>query len=162
MVAPAADRLTKALDDYLAAATATLSNPPARRYVAHGEPIVDCEQLVAWPTGMRSSTVAQPGDLPAQRRTPRVRLVTLAVDLHRPVCAGANPSAAQLDADGHSLATDGWALFAGLLHAHQSSPPTLFPSLGDLLPSSGLVTAAEVSGGEGRFAGWRILMDVAL
>lgn len=158
-VAISTTRLRTALDDLLKAATATLTDPPDRRYVAHGQPAIDCEQLVVHCAGVRSVTLEQPGDIPSPRPQPRVRVATLVATLSRPVCATPQPTAAQLGQDGRALAVDGWSLVAGLIEA--LSAGSVWTG-GSPLPRAGNVVLAEAPEPDGGFAGWVISLDVAL
>lgn len=152
-------RLRAALDDLLAAATATLDGPPDRRYVAHGQPAIDCEQLVVHCAGVRSVTLDQPTDVPSARPQPRVRVASLVVTLSQPVCASPQPTAVQLADDGRALAVDGWSLFAGLLERlHEGTVWTG----GSPLPKAGNVLLAEAPEPSGGFAGWTVTVEVAL
>lgn len=149
-------RLSDALDAVLDAAAELLEDAPDRRYIAHGQPAVDCEQLVVHCAGLRTVVLDQSSDLPAPRTQPRGRVATLVVTLSRPVCAGLEPSAEQLDDDGGRLAVDGWTLFAGLvqwLHDGGFATP---------LQSAANVTLAEAPEPSGGFAGWTVTLDVAL
>lgn len=152
-------RLATALVDLLAAATATLASPPDRRYVSHGQPAIDCQQLTVHAAGIRIVGLDQPTDIPSARSQPRVRVASLIVTLSRPVCASPQPSVDQLGQDGSALAVDGWSLVAGLVEALSAGSVWTGTSP---LPKAGNVVLAEAPEPSGGFAGWTISLDVTL
>lgn len=154
-------RLSDALDDVLAAAAACLTDPPALRFVSHGAPAVGCELLAVHCEEVRTVPLDQPADIPAAAGQPRVRVASIVATLARPVCATANPSVEQLDTDGHDLAVDGWALYAGLVAATSRTGSPMW-SGASRLPRSSSAVLAELQPRQGGYGGWTVTLDVTL
>lgn len=152
------DLLARLLGAALDAATAALeqpateTGPPARRYVSHGPPAPDCEQLAVHALPARLLTAPGPGCV-------LIPVVPFAVVLYRCVTAVADgpepapPPAATLDEEARSLAVDGWALLRGILAARRD---------GVFSPDKGSVTVGplEAVRPDGGLAGWRLNVEV--
>lgn len=131
---------------------ATDAGPPARRYVSHGAPAADCEQLAVYALPIR----LLPGPGPGCALIP---VVPFAVVLHRCVSAVADgpqpgpPPAQTLDEEARELAVDGWALWRGILAARRA---------GEFTPDAGSVSVGplEALPPNGGIAGWRLNVEV--
>lgn len=145
------------LTDLLAAAVDVVTDPPERRYVAHGETFAhDCELLASSLVSVRAE---QPEPALGAAGCTLIPVVTMRLTILRcyPKLEPEIPAAAEIQAAAVVLADDAVALSGGILD--KWSAGTLFPTAGihcdrvsisDLLPIS-------PSGG---LAGWRIGFDV--
>ena len=125
------------------------AGPPARSYVSHELPALDCEQLTVHVTNIGEATSQLPDPLAAGNRRSRVNLTGLVVTIVRcyPTVddRGRAPTVAALNDASALLNGDAWALWNGLWRARG----TLFADC-DLVFFDGLAPLPA----QGGFAGW--------
>lgn len=136
-MASTAASLYDACAELLAAAAASLTDPPARQYVSPGPVALDCEQLTvhAAPISLADTDPSGPGVLQGARRASgvSVNLVGLVVTVVRCVPTIEEPSKGRLvipsvttlDASARIVLADGWQLWNGIKQRHRAN--TLLP-----------------------------------
>lgn len=143
----------------LANVVASLDDPPARQYVAHGDRFAhDCE-LVAVRAVSIGFDSTDSGPLPGQARQVQVPVVVLQAIWLRCWPTGADLAAADITTVAEQLAVDVGAVGTGLTHAWADG--TLFAGMQN---RSNLVTIGPAIpiNPEGGLAGWRQSVNVRL
>lgn len=154
----------------LTTATATLTSPPADRYVAMGKPAADgCDQLVVWadtftlvrPAGTLANSLASRDSLEPGGALPAVVFNVQLLRCGAPVPDGnVLPTPAEMDAHATTALTDAWALYRGLLAA--LSAGTLFGTPNPVPAHHTLIRDMTAYGPEGGVAGWSVPVRVSL
>jgi hypothetical protein len=152
-----ADLIRDLLTDLRDAAVASLTDPPDRQYVGHGNFAHDCELVATRVVGLRTET-ADAGT--GQRSCAVIPVITLELTVMRcyPTVDGEGiPDAAELTTASLTLADDAVAITGGLLDRWEAS--TLFSSVGDHCDRVVIGNLDPVGPG-GAIAGWRVTIEV--
>lgn len=133
-MATTASSLYDACAELLAAAVASLTDPPGRQYVSPGPVALDCEQLTVHAAliALADTDPSSPSLQPSRRAVgASVNLVALVITVVRCVPtiseSGNPPPVDKLDASAQIVLADGWQLWNGIKQAHRA---------GSLLPGN--------------------------
>lgn len=164
MAAPDTTKLRRILADLLDSAAGCMTDTPARRFISAAEPSapfgLNCSQLAVHFQNLRT-VAAQTSDNPPTAAT-KIRVATLVVTLHWPVCMSPDPTAAQHNTDGVAFTDALYELYAGLLYLHDTKAmlPN-FPAPSTLTRGS-LVLSGVAVDREGGLAKGQVTVDVTL